>query len=116
MYKKCADIALIKWLIIADTKFEIGLLDGQIILIDEILTPDSSRFWSLEEYKPGRSQKSFDKQHVRDWLSNSGWDKTPPGPKLPDDIIKKFITFLSVKPSELKILDLLFIRGIYAFK
>ena len=63
------------------------MLDGEIILIDEILTPDSSRFWPLDDYEPGRGQRSFDKQAVRDWLTNSGWGKTPPGPELPQEII-----------------------------
>ncbi len=87
IYNRGAAFALEKGIIIADTKFEFGLLDGEIILIDEILTPDSSRFWPLDDYAPGRGQKSFDKQTVRDWLTNSGWDKTPPGPSLPQDII-----------------------------
>ncbi len=88
IYKKGAAMALEKGIIIADTKFEFGVLDGEIILIDEVLTPDSSRFWPLDDYAPGRGQKSFDKQAVRDWLVNSGWDKTPPGPKLPKEIIE----------------------------
>ncbi|WP_321492815.1 phosphoribosylaminoimidazolesuccinocarboxamide synthase [uncultured Desulfobacter sp.] len=87
IYNRGAALALEKGIIIADTKFEFGLLDGEIILIDEILTPDSSRFWPLDDYEPGRGQKSFDKQTVRDWLTNSGWGKTPPGPKLPQEII-----------------------------
>jgi len=87
IYNRGAAFALEKGIIIADTKFEFGLLDGEIILIDEILTPDSSRFWPLDDYAPGRGQKSFDKQTVRDWLTNSGWGKTPPGPKLPQEII-----------------------------
>ena len=81
--------ALTKGIIIADTKFEFGELDGEIILIDEILTPDSSRFWPLNDYEPGRGQNSFDKQYVRDWLIASGWDKTPPGPNLPQDVIDR---------------------------
>ncbi len=89
IYKKGAEYALTKGIIIADTKFEFGVLDGEIILIDEILTPDSSRFWPLSDYEPGRGQNSFDKQYVRDWLINLGWDKTPPGPKLPQDIIDR---------------------------
>jgi phosphoribosylaminoimidazole-succinocarboxamide synthase len=88
IYNKGAALALEKGIIIADTKFEFGVLDGEIILIDEVLTPDSSRFWPLDDYAPGRSQKSFDKQTVRDWLVNSGWDKTPPGPKLPKEVIE----------------------------
>ncbi|WP_300457433.1 phosphoribosylaminoimidazolesuccinocarboxamide synthase [Desulfobacula sp.] len=92
LYTKGAEYALSKGIIIADTKFEFGLLDGKIILIDEILTPDSSRFWPLSEYEPGKSQNSFDKQYVRDWLTNSGWDKTPPGPRLPQEIIDRTAT------------------------
>jgi phosphoribosylaminoimidazole-succinocarboxamide synthase len=87
IYNKGAAMALEKGIIIADTKFEFGMLDGEIILIDEVLTPDSSRFWPLDDYAPGRGQKSFDKQAVRDWLVDSGWDKTPPGPELPREII-----------------------------
>jgi len=89
IYKKGAEYALSKGIIIADTKFEFGMLDGEIILIDEILTPDSSRFWPLNEYEPGRGQNSFDKQYVRDWLVESGWDKKPPGPKLPQEVIDR---------------------------
>lgn len=89
IYKKGAEYALSKGIIIADTKFEFGLLDDEIILIDEILTPDSSRFWPLNEYEPGKSQNSFDKQYVRDWLVNSGWDKKHPGPKLPQQVIDR---------------------------
>ncbi|MCP3872510.1 MAG: phosphoribosylaminoimidazolesuccinocarboxamide synthase [Desulfobacteraceae bacterium] len=89
LYKKGAEYALSKGIIIADTKFEFGILDGEIILIDEILTPDSSRFWPLSEYEPGRGQNSFDKQFVRDWLIGSGWDKNPPGPELPQELIDK---------------------------
>ncbi len=88
IYNRGAEIANEKGIIIADTKFEFGIYNGEIILIDEVLTPDSSRFWSKALFSPGRSQKSYDKQDVRDWLTNSGWDKTPPGPKLPDEIIK----------------------------
>ncbi|MCG8685958.1 MAG: phosphoribosylaminoimidazolesuccinocarboxamide synthase [Desulfobacterales bacterium] len=88
IYNRGAKLALEKGIIIADTKFEFGMLDGEIILIDEILTPDSSRFWPLNDYEPGRGQNSFDKQAVRDWLTNSGWDKTPPGPELPAEIIE----------------------------
>jgi len=87
IYNKGAKLALEKGIIIADTKFEFGMLDNEIILIDEILTPDSSRFWPLDDYEPGRGQKSFDKQGIRDWLTASGWDKKHPGPKLPREII-----------------------------
>ncbi len=88
IYNKGAELALEKGIIIADTKFEFGMLDNEIILIDEILTPDSSRFWPLDDYEPGRGQKSFDKQSVRDWLTASGWNKKYPGPKLPREIIE----------------------------
>ncbi len=88
IYNRGASLALEKGIIIADTKFEFGMLDGEIILIDEIMTPDSSRFWPKDDYAPGRGQKSFDKQAVRDWLTNSGWAKTPPGPKLPPEIVE----------------------------
>ena len=88
IYNKGAKLALEKGIIIADTKFEFGMLDDEIILIDEILTPDSSRFWPLSDYEPGRGQKSFDKQGIRDWLTASGWDKKHPGPKLPSELIE----------------------------
>lgn len=78
-----------KGIIIADTKFEFGIYDGKVILIDEVLTPDSSRFWSIDDYEPGRSQKSFDKQYVRDYLEEIKWDKNPPAPELPDFVVKK---------------------------
>ncbi len=74
-------------IIIADTKFEFGLVDGVLTLVDEVLTPDSSRFWPTDDYEPGRSQASFDKQFVRDWLEASGWDKSPPAPALPADVV-----------------------------
>ncbi|MFH1622378.1 MAG: phosphoribosylaminoimidazolesuccinocarboxamide synthase [Candidatus Omnitrophota bacterium] len=89
LYKKAAQYAESKGIIIADTKFEFGKVDNQIILIDEVLTPDSSRFWPKDEYSPGKSQSSFDKQFVRDYLETLDWDKTPPGPQLPDEIVKK---------------------------
>jgi phosphoribosylaminoimidazole-succinocarboxamide synthase len=89
IYRKASDYALGKGIIIADTKFEFGLHDEEMILIDEVLTPDSSRFWPKEQYKPGRPQPSFDKQFVRDYLETLSWDKTPPAPKLPPDIIEK---------------------------
>lgn len=76
-------------IIIADTKFEFGLFDGQLILIDEVLTPDSSRFWPTDQYAPGRSQPSFDKQFVRDYLETLDWNKTPPGPVLPPEVVAK---------------------------
>ncbi len=89
LYKKAARYAESKGIIIADTKFEFGIYNNEVILIDEILTPDSSRFWSKDEYKPGRSQPSFDKQFVRDYLETLDWDKTPPAPELPKEIVNK---------------------------
>lgn len=89
IYRKASDYALTAGIIIADTKFEFGLHNNEIILIDEVLTPDSSRFWPKDNYKPGGSQPSFDKQFVRDYLETLDWDKTPPGPELPEGIIKK---------------------------
>lgn len=90
IYKKGRDVADAKGIIIADTKFEFGLLGGKLILIDEVMTPDSSRFWPKAEYKEGVSQKSFDKQFVRDYLETlKDWDKTPPGPALPEEIVLK---------------------------
>ena len=89
LYQKAADYALTKGIIIADTKFELGELDGRLILIDEVLTPDSSRFWPLDEYRPGAGQPSFDKQFLRDYLSSLTWDKNPPPPALPRDILDK---------------------------
>jgi phosphoribosylaminoimidazole-succinocarboxamide synthase len=76
-------------ILIADTKFEFGLFDGKLILIDEVLTPDSSRFWPADQYQPGRGQPSFDKQFVRDYLETLNWDKTPPAPALPADVVAK---------------------------
>ncbi len=89
LYKEAADYARSRGIIIADTKFEFGLVDGRLTLIDEVLTPDSSRFWPLDQYEPGRGQPSFDKQFVRDYLETLDWDKRPPGPKLPQDIVQK---------------------------
>jgi phosphoribosylaminoimidazole-succinocarboxamide synthase len=89
LYIKAADYALSKGIIIADTKFEMGEIDGRLILIDEVLTPDSSRFWPVDRYEPGKSQPSFDKQFLRDYLSSLNWDKTPPPPPLPEHIIEK---------------------------
>lgn len=87
IYRRAADYALKRGIIIADTKFEFGLVDGEPIWIDEALTPDSSRFWSVAEYQPGSSPPSFDKQFVRDYLESVGWDKKPPAPHLPADVI-----------------------------
>ena len=87
VYETAAEYARSRGIIIADTKFEWGVVDGEVILIDEVLTPDSSRFWPEAEYEPGRTQASFDKQPVRDWLEATGWDKAPPAPPLPDDVV-----------------------------
>jgi len=89
LYTFAADYAIDRGLIIADTKFEFGIADKQITLIDEVLTPDSSRFWPSVGYQAGGGQPSFDKQFVRDWLDESGWDHQPPGPELPAEIIEK---------------------------
>ena len=91
-----ASISIFKWaldyarerdIILADTKMEFGIIDGQLTLIDELLTPDSSRFWDVQGYAPGKSQPSYDKQFVRDWLDNQGWDHEPPAPELPRDVV-----------------------------
>jgi phosphoribosylaminoimidazole-succinocarboxamide synthase len=89
IYRAGRDYARQRGIIIADTKFEFGLSDGKLILIDEVMTPDSSRFWPADQYQPGRGQPSFDKQFVRDYLETLDWNKTPPGPKLPDDVVAK---------------------------
>jgi phosphoribosylaminoimidazole-succinocarboxamide synthase len=89
LYEYAAQYALQRGIIIADTKFEFGIVDGEPIVIDEMLTPDSSRFWPAADFEPGRGQASFDKQFVRDWLTSSGWNREPPAPALPDDIIQK---------------------------
>ena len=91
IYKKGAEIANEKGIIIADTKFEFGLIDDKLILIDEVLTPDSSRFWPKDTYAPGGPQKSYDKQYLRDYLLSIEWDKNPPAPTLPDDVIENTI-------------------------
>ncbi|MGH2534008.1 MAG: phosphoribosylaminoimidazolesuccinocarboxamide synthase [Thermomicrobiales bacterium] len=87
LFQAAAGLALRRGIIIADTKFEFGLIDGQLSVIDEMVTPDSSRFWDAETYKPGKDQPSFDKQYVRNWLIDVGWDKQPPGPDLPADVV-----------------------------
>ncbi len=89
LYLKSSEYAMRKGIIIADTKFEFGATDDGIILVDEALTPDSSRFWPLDEYKPGQDQKSFDKQYVRDYLLSTDWDRNSSPPFLPEDVIKK---------------------------
>jgi phosphoribosylaminoimidazole-succinocarboxamide synthase len=87
VYRYAAKTALEKGIIIADTKMEFGLLDEKLILIDELLTPDSSRFWDAAAYKPGATPASFDKQYLRDWLEQSSWNKEPPAPELPDEVV-----------------------------
>jgi len=88
IYEKGAKIAAENGILIADTKFEFGLVDDEVILIDEVLTPDSSRFWAEKTYTPGGSQDSFDKQYLRDYLLSIDWNKTPPGPRLPTEVIE----------------------------
>jgi phosphoribosylaminoimidazole-succinocarboxamide synthase len=88
LYNHAAEHAAEHGIILADTKFELGASPGaEVVLGDEVLTPDSSRFWPADEYEPGRAQHSFDKQYVRDWLDESGWDHNPPGPELPDEVV-----------------------------
>ncbi|MGQ9581116.1 MAG: phosphoribosylaminoimidazolesuccinocarboxamide synthase, partial [Armatimonadota bacterium] len=89
LYNRASEYAAKRGVIISDTKFEFGQLDDRLILIDEVLTPDSSRFWDAKSYTPGRSQPSFDKQFVRDYLLGLDWDQTYPGPELPDEIVEK---------------------------
>ncbi len=89
VYGKSADYAAERGIILCDTKFEWGLCDGELTLIDEVLTPDSSRFWPAADYGPGRAQSSYDKQYVRDWLDESGWDHEPPSPELPEDVVAR---------------------------
>lgn len=88
LYSKAADFARGKGIVIADTKFEFGVIDGRVALCDEVLTPDSSRFWPADQYKPGGPQPSFDKQFVRDWLESIHWNKQPPAPSLPAEVIE----------------------------
>jgi phosphoribosylaminoimidazole-succinocarboxamide synthase len=88
VYQRGADIARERGIIVADTKLEFGhAKDGTLILADEVLTPDSSRFWPADSYSPGRPQHSFDKQYLRDWSASTGWDRTAPGPEIPDDVL-----------------------------
>ena len=89
LYSTAREHARSKGIILADTKFEFGLIDKEIILIDEVLTPDSSRFWPADDYDVGRGQVSYDKQYVRDWLETQDWDKTAPGPQLPDEVVAR---------------------------
>jgi phosphoribosylaminoimidazole-succinocarboxamide synthase len=87
-YQRAADLAAARGIIIADTKFELGLIDGRLCICDEVLTPDSSRFWPADSWEPGAIPPSFDKQPLRDWLEGTGWDKTPPPPALPPDVVE----------------------------
>ena len=87
-YRRAAAAAERQGIIVADTKFELGFIDGQLAICDEVLTPDSSRFWPADQWEPGRNPPSFDKQPLRDWLEDSGWDKNPPAPHLPDDVVR----------------------------
>jgi phosphoribosylaminoimidazole-succinocarboxamide synthase len=87
IYAVAAELAAQRGILVADTKLELGLVDGEVTLIDEVLTPDSSRFWPADDYEPGRGQASYDKQYVRDWLDRAGWDRSPPAPALPPDVI-----------------------------
>jgi len=92
IYQKAADYALTRGIIIADTKFEFGFRDGRFILIDEVLSPDSSRFWPVSKYRVGQGQPSFDKQPIRDYLAGLDWDRTPPGPRLPDEVVRATVS------------------------
>lgn len=87
-YRRATEWSLERGIIIADTKFELGFIDGELALCDEVLTPDSSRFWAVSDWVPGATPPSLDKQPVRDWLESTGWDKTPPAPALPDDVVR----------------------------
>ncbi len=87
LYRRAAGYAATRGILLADTKFEFGLIGGALTLVDEVLTPDSSRFWPADGYAPGREQPSYDKQFVRDWLAEQPWDRTPPAPRLPADVI-----------------------------
>jgi phosphoribosylaminoimidazole-succinocarboxamide synthase len=89
IYSTAAEYAAKRGIIIADTKFEFGLVDGSIVLADEVLTPDSSRFWPADQYRPGGAQASFDKQYVRDYLESIRWNKLPPAPVLPEDVVQR---------------------------
>jgi phosphoribosylaminoimidazole-succinocarboxamide synthase len=87
LYELGAERCAAAGIVLADTKFEMGIVDGELILVDELLTPDSSRFWDAAAYAPGKPQASYDKQYVRDWLETQPWDKAAPGPELPDEVV-----------------------------
>ena len=103
MYNFAHDFALSKGIIIADTKLEFGFINGELSIIDELLTPDSSRFWDLAEYAPGIDVPNFDKQFVRDWLDNEGWDHSPPAPALPEEVVNS--TVKKYKEAQEKLMD-----------
>ena len=90
MYRRGAAVAAERGILLADTKYEFGLdADGQVVLADEVMTPDSSRYWPADQWEPGTTPPSFDKQFVRDYATSTGWDKTPPAPELPDDVVAR---------------------------
>lgn len=89
LYQRAAEYALGRGIIVADTKFEFGFIEGTLVLADEVLTPDSSRFWPADSYQPGRPQPSYDKQFVRDWLETTGWNKQPPAPVVPEEVVQR---------------------------
>jgi phosphoribosylaminoimidazole-succinocarboxamide synthase len=89
LYRRGSEWAAARGILVADTKFELGFIDGELVVCDEVLTPDSSRFWPEDTYEPGRGQPSFDKQYVRDWLDASGWKHEPPPPELPADVVEQ---------------------------
>ncbi len=106
LYRRAAAWAEERGIIIADTKLEFGIIDGEIAVCDEMFTPDSSRFWPADRYEPGKSQPSWDKQYVRDWLESTGWDKRPPAPEMPDEVVE------GTRRRYLEILELLTGRGL----
>ena len=106
LYRRAAAYAEERGIIIADTKLEFGIVDGEIAVCDEMFTPDSSRFWPADRYEPGKSQPSWDKQYVRDWLESTGWDKRPPAPEMPDEVVE------GTRRRYLEILELLTGRGL----
>ncbi len=106
LYRRAAAYAEERGIIIADTKLEFGIIDGEITVCDEMFTPDSSRFWPADRYEPGKNQPSWDKQYVRDWLESTGWDKRPPAPEMPDEVVE------GTRRRYLEILELLTGRGL----
>ncbi len=106
LYRRAAAWAEERGILIADTKLEFGVVDGEITVCDEMFTPDSSRFWPKDRWEPGKSQPSWDKQYVRDWLDSTGWDRTPPAPEMPDEVVE------GTRRRYLEILELLTGRGL----